>query len=375
MNGMTYPARPGQPQRVGDFNRATRQSLQTLAQLTPPTAGTAGQISRLDLPQSGFLAALWLILEGTTATGVGGSTTVETYPIPASNFLRRIRVHNNQGVELWNTSGYGAYLYNRTLRTGFDPATNYPDFQYAVPANTVFSRYLRLPTSLGASASETWRFPYYVPIAWGPGLQHGLQNLQDPAITYTLELTWGDLTDLYSATASASLSAVTVTPVIELYSMPAEAIDLPRLAFTKTVLEELQNLTAGTGENTYRFTTGNILTRLIHELQNEVSNDPAPIDPANVTNFTLTYSQTQVPYVIDPDVQLFRQRALYGGDLPQGVYAFELGMPLMLPELVGIRDTLNTARLTDLVTRITLSGVTLDNGFLRTIKEQLVANR
>jgi hypothetical protein len=50
-------------------------------------------------------------------------------------------------------------------------------------------------------------------------------------------------------------------------------------------------------------------------------------------------------------------------------------MPNGLPELVGIRDVVNTARLTDLDLIATLSGQTLSNAFIRGVREQLVKNR
>ncbi len=151
---------------------------------------------------------------------------------------------------------------------------------------------------------------------------------------------------------------------------------MPKLAFTKTVLEDDQLLTSGTGDNTYRFQTGNIATKILHELRNTVGGVLQAVSPATVTQLRLAYSQTQVPYLVDARLQCFRQRLLYTRELPQGAYCFELAEPLLLPELVGTRDVLNTARLTDLQTQITLSGVTLTapQG-LRTIREQLLANR
>lgn len=357
--------------RVGDFNRGTRQSLQTL----PVITGTVGQPNRGDLPQSGFLAGLWLLFSGTTTTAAASSTTAENYIQPPVGIARRIRVYNNQGVELWNTSGWGAYLYNATLRTGFDQLVEHAD--YLGGFVSPFTRYFAAATSLGASASENWRFALYLPIAWGPGLQAGLQLLQDPAIRYQIEITWGDTTDLYSATTgTVTLSNLQCLPVIEQYAVPAQAIDLPRLSYTKTVLEDLTPVTQGTGDFTYRFTTGNIATRIIQEFTNTAAGDRTPIPAANITQTQVRYSQTQVPYLQNSDIQLFRQRFLYDRDLPVGTYVQEFAMgPMGLPELVGTRDVLNTARLTDLDIITTLAGVTPVSAQCRTIREQLVANR
>lgn len=368
---------PQKPKRLGDFNRGTRQSVLKLPIQSYP--GAAGQITTQLLPQTGYLAGVWLLLKGTTTTAAASSTTVATYPVLPEAFIRRIRIYNNQGVELWNTSGYGAYLYQRTLRSSFDPAVDGFDFTFGGGLNPL-NRYHSNPSSLGASASETWKAAFFLPIAWGASLQAGLQLAQDPAITYNLEITWGDATDLYSATTgTVTLSAVTVTPMIELYHVPPQGYDLPRLSFTKTVLEEIIPLATGTGDNTVKFVTGNMLTRHIMEFSN--GSPRAPIAPATaaaadlITNIKTRYSQTQIPYDQDAAVFLFRQRFLYGLDLPAGVFVTELSDAMGLPELVSTRDILNTARLTDLDFIATLSGVTLNGGQVRVIKEQLVANR
>lgn len=368
----------GGARRVGDFNAATRQSLFTLPSLVPQTPGTAGEILRRELPQSSFMAGLWCILRGTTTTAAASTATQKPYPIVPFSFIRRIRIYNNQGVEFWNTSGYGAYLYQSCLRTGLDAATKYPDAQM-ITVPDPFTRYFKAPSTIAASTEDTWRCAFWLPITFGPGLSHGLQLLQDPAITYTIEITTGDTTDIYSATTgTVTLSAISFDMEIEQYSVPDEAIDFPRLAYSKTVLEDIQSIVTGTGENSYRFVTGNIATKIIHEWSNTTGGTEATrqaIAPASFTNMALRYAQTQTPYNENPDIHLWRQRALYGRDLPQGVYTWELGTPLMLPELVGTRDALNTARLTDLFTFTTLNGVTLNLGQLRTIREQLVANR
>ena len=376
---MAAGVQQGRAQRPGNFNAATRQTIiQQPDQVWP---GAAAQTTRLDLPQTGFFAGVWLLLSGSITSPSTASGAAEDYPLTPYSLIRKIRVYNNQNVELWNTSGYGAYLYNRTFRTAFDPFGTIND---AVPAAARFgnvsnplAQYYKEVGALGASATATFRGALFIPVVWGFPLEHGLQLAQDPAIRYSMEITWGDVTDLLSSISGTPvLSASTKIQVAaELYQVPEEGIDFPNLAFTKTVLEDIQALSAGTGDNTYNFVTGNVLTRMIHELSNIVSTNRQPIDPTAVTNFQLQYAQVQKPYVINPDIQLFRQRMLYSSDLPPGVYVHELQTGLGLPEMPTTRDVLNTSRLTDLQSIITLSGVTLSTGQLRTIRTQLSANR
>jgi hypothetical protein len=363
---------------VGRFENDTRQQIITLTAMTPPNAGTAGQIVTQQLPTSGYLSAIWMLLTGTTTTTSAQSTSVGTYPQPPWNFIRKVRVYTNMGVELVNLSGYGLYLYQSTLRTGLDIDTIVNSLTYAATDggsnNTVKSRYLNHPTSLAASSSETWKAGYYLPIAWGTGGKAGLQLLQDDAVKYYLELTYGDLTDLYASTSGTpALSAVSVTPMVETFSTPRNPANRPDLSYSKLILEEAQAFDNGTGVSTFKMVTGNMVTKLIHELSN--GSTAKPLDPSEVTLLRMDYAQTQVPYNLNPDIQLLRQAFLYGRNLPQGVYIWELAEALGLPELPTMRDVIDTLMLTNLQSEITLSGVTPTSSKLRTIKEWLVPNR
>jgi len=377
-----YLARAG---AMGDFNRGTRQSIISLS----PIPFTQGQPVKLDLPQTGFLADVYGILSGTTTTAGASSTTIKSYIPTPVGIVRRLRLFNNQGVDIWNTSGWGCQLINKTQKVHFDPLTEQAgEFNYAGAFGTAqdpFTRYRNTDASLGASVSQNWKAPFHISAAWGPALQAGLQLLQDPAIRFSLEVGWGDTTDLYSATTgTVTLSNVQLLPTVVLYHVPERAIDLPKLSFTKTTLEDQQPLLAGTGDNGYKFVTGNMASKVLLEYVNSPAGVQTPIFPTGasasasanaITRIKLRYSQTQIPYDVDADSQLLIQRERYSQDLPGGVYCHELSMPNGLPELVGVRDIINTARLTDMDLIATLSGVTLTNGFIRGIREQLVKNR
>ena len=368
---------PAQAMPVGRFENDTRQQIITLSAMTPQTAGTAGQISTQQLPTSGYLSSIFGVLKGTTTTTSAQSASVGTYPQPPWNFIRKFRVYTNMGVELVNISGYGLYLYQSCLRTGLDIDTIVNSLTYAATDsgnNTVKSRFIVHPTSLAASSSETWKAGYYLPIAWGTGGKAGLQLLQDDAVKYYLEITWGDLTDLYASTSGTpTLSSVSFTPIVETFATPRNPANRPDLSYSKMILEEFQPFDTGTGVNTFKMVTGNMVTQLIHEFSN--GSTAKPLDPSQFSLLRMDYAQTQVPYNMDPDCQLLRQAFLYGRNLPQGVYVWELAEALGMKELPTMRDVIDTLMLTNLQSEITLSGVTPSSSKLRTIKEWLVPNR
>lgn len=368
---------PSQAMPVGRFESDTRQQIITLSAMVPQTPGTAGQITTQQLPTSGYLSALWMLLKGTTTTTSAQSTTVGTYPQPPWNFLRKIRVYTNMGVELVNLSGYGLYLYQSTLRTALDIDTIVNSLTYAATDdgdnNTVKSRFINHTSGLGISSNETWKAGYYLPIAWGTGGKAGLQLLQDDAVKYYLELTWGDLTDLYASNSgSPALTNVSVTPMVETFSTPRNPANRPDLSYSKVLLEESQPFDSNTAA-TFKMVTGNMVTRLIQEFSN--GSTAKPLDPDQFSLMKLDYAQTQVPYNINPDLQLLRQAFLYGRNLPQGVYVWELAEALGLPELPTMRDVIDTLMLTNLQAEWTFTGTTASSSKMRTIKEWLVPNR
>ena len=364
----------------GRFESDTRESITDLAIMTPPNAGTAGQISVQQLPTAGYLSDLYFTLTGSTTSTAAQSGVAKAYPAPPWNFLRKIRVYTNMGVELVNISGYGLYLYNRVLRSSLDIHTHATaDFlTYAVTNGgsnaTVRSRYFQAVVDQAVSATNTWRCGYWLPITWGTTGKAGYQLLQDDAVKYYFEVTWGDINDLYvSLSGTPTLSNVQVAPIIRTFATPRNPMNKPDLSYSKFLLEENQALTAASGVNTFKLVTGNMISKMIHVLEN--GSTLAPVDPAAVTLFRMGYANTQVPYSLNADLQLLMQEYRYCKPLPQGCYVWDLAMALGLPELPTMRDVIDTIMLTNLQTEMTVSGLTLASSNLRTIKELLVPNR
>jgi hypothetical protein len=363
----------------GRFESDTRESLTDLSVMTPPTAGTAGQISVQQLPTAGYLSDLFFTLSGTATSTSAQSGVAKTYPAPPWNFVRKVRVYTNMGVELVNISGYGLYLYNRVLRGGLDIHTHATsDFLTYATTNggsnaTVRSRYFDAIADLGVSSTDTFKCGWWLPITWGTTGKAGYQLLQDDAVKYYLEFTWGDVNDLYTSLSGTPTIACQIAPVIRTFATPRNPVNRPDLSYSKFLLEESQALTAASGVNTFKLVTGNMITKMIHVLEN--GSTLAPVDPAAVTNFRMSYANTQVPYSLNPDLQLLIQEYRYLKPLPQGVYLWDLAMALGLPELPTMRDVIDTIMLTNLQSEITVSGLTLSSSNLRTIKEMLVPNR
>src|SRR5207247_2494905 len=133
-----------------------------------------------------------------------------------------------------------------------------------------------------------------------------------------------------------------------------------------------------------KFVTGNMASKVLLEYVNTPAGVQTPLFPTGasvgasvnpITRIKLRYSQTQIPYDCDADTWLQIKRWRYSKYRPGASYVHEISMPNGLPELVGIRDVINTTRLTDLDLIATQAGKTLTNAFIRGILEQLVKNR
>ena len=345
-----------------NFLMQTRQNVKPFA-VIPFTANTP---TPQDLPESGFGAGLRLLLTGTaTATA---AQNVLTFPPAPWSLVKNIRVFSTDGTELYQTSGWENYLYQRTLRTHFDTAIAPTDFNFA-SGTAPFTRYFVAPTNFAGAGSQNFRCMFYVPFTWGRNWQQSLILLQNTASRYTVEITWGSVTDLYAA--NVSLSNVQIQPILEFASIPNDSKALPDIAFIKQVKTQVFPITA-TGTTNYIAPTGNAYTKLISAFEN----NGAAMDMSQITQFTYNYSQTQFPYVVNPDDQLWEQRYNYGGDLPQAVYVRDFSLGNGFPEIPTFRDVINTARVTNFEMDLTLgSGLTLTNALVRQIREQLLPPR
>lgn len=362
--------------RPGNFLASTRQNFIPGPVFTFPDGQTNLTLTQ-PLPQTGYGAALNLFVNGTTTVAAASSTTSANtdYPPPPLGYLQRIRVYSNQGLDLFNLSGYGLYLWLCTQRTGFDPITQQTGQFQGGFTPQVFAQYFKKPSTTGASSTDTWQMALRLMIAWGDNLNAGLQLFQDPSVQYFLELTCGAPSNIYGATTGTVTLKSTVTSEIELFSVPPSPADQPRLNYTQVVLEDL--VTSGFAASSdlqYKIVPGNILCQVIHEIA--AGSTLAPTSSANLTALKLNYSQVQVPYNSPAPFPYFRQRRLYGRDLPPAVLVHELQAPNGFPELKGGRDLLNLAQLTDANSLISLgSSFSTTNAQLRTVRTLLCANR
>jgi hypothetical protein len=360
---------------MGDFNRATRA-----AKLVQPSMSFVDSSPvQQDLPTTGYLGAISLLLKG-TITYSSGTVTQKAYPLAPYGLIRRIRLVTNEGAEVWNTTGWGAYLYNACIRTGLDFGTNHADVN-TTGGSDPFSQYYVATGTISDTAAHTFRAFLRLPISWGDMNLTGLLLLQNPNVKFTLEITWGTFTDVWSTASNGTFSNVTITPSVELFHLPADQHDDPDLLFAKTVIEERKDVVSSGGDFVYNPILGNTYNRVIMEFVNNQST-VAPFYSSDITALKASYAQSQVVYNESSDIHLADQRRWYGRDLPSGVFVHDWTMGNGLPEIPSGRDTFDTSEITDMQLAATIvagssmgAGSLASGSYARIIKEQLVQIR
>lgn len=353
------------------FENATRQIWNTRPSIGYRNAGTQIQ----ELPQSHLLASITSMVRGTITDAsdldpITNGYQVNFGPTPFS-IVRRIRVRNNIGVNLVDCSAWGLFLHSLTERKlGFTGVDDPDGFTHSGAAADPFVRYFDdVPTSDGATTSEAFRFPIKCPIALGSSNITGLQNLQNPSVRYTFEVDWGAPTDLASGDTAAAIAAdtgATLTPTLEMFTIPSSEEDMPNLGVSRIIQEDRQAISV-TGDQTYRPTLGpNYLKFLFEPINNS---EPIPL--ANLTQIRARYAQAQEFLRCEVDTWIYLQRERYGVDLPEGVIAIDYLLGNGIPELPHSRDVIDTSRITDLEYIITTDASLSGTSYLRVIKDYL----
>jgi hypothetical protein len=185
----------------------------------------------------------------------------------------------------------------------------------------------------------------------------GLIMLQNEQLTATLTVDFAaDTTVATGATVTA-----TVTPFVEIFTVPVDPADYPPLNMLHTVLEESQAVPA-TGEITYNLPRGNTYLQIAHGLGIGASgSDKFDRVRTRVNQSDFIYDVT--PGFLDMEHNLLRGRNRPAG----GIYLDLMGSTGLGMYGLG-RDLFNSALVTDFANVINATGT----GTLYTLRRQLV---
>jgi hypothetical protein len=314
------------------FTDATRRKIVKLPDLVRPTGG--GSVS-INLPKTGLLSKVLLRINATAA----GTLSVLN-PLGLASIISRVRLSINSGIDLVNISGPGYfYLLSEMLESEYFNAVTQTNGRDAV-VNTA-NRNLDI----------------VLPIAINNRDPIGLVMLQNEQTLLTLTIEF--LAD--ASVATGATVTATVTPFLELFTVPFSPKDYPPLNVLHQILEESQ-VVAGAGEVTYNIPRGNTYLQLAHGV------GMAQSGADSWTTFRQRINQSE--FILDwtPGYCDMEHRYLRGRARSLGTIFVDMLATSGLGNYGLSRDLFDSAEVTDFAHVIQATGATT----LYTVRRQLV---
>lgn len=214
------------------FANATRRIIKPMP---AQTKSSSGQTLTFQLPPANILARIWLIITGT----VSGSLSNPNANGMAS-IVRRVRVTANSGQDLHNYSGFGYHYAIRQFSGLYRDPFPGSNARSAVTATTFDVSML-----LDFQVNQRDEIGFIM-----------LQNRQT-----VLNLTVDFEAD--ATVATGATVAATVTPVLEMFTVPTDDKDLPNFGTVLMVLEDQQTV-GGAMDYVYTWQRGGTYLSLHH---------------------------------------------------------------------------------------------------------------
>ncbi len=329
---------------------------------TPQTLQHVGLLKKLRLINS---------LNITLTSGNGAATRDVQGPWNLfANLLIRV-----SGLDLlYQVSGWGAYLID--LVSEYHP--NSADTSaVSVTNQTTTASLFNFPAS---GSAQTLLFnlelPFTTPLLGFQDL--GLWLIQNETVNMEVVPTYnalGGATALiqpYVLTGSATAVVNSGTTAIwrDFFGVPARQEDMPPLGYVHQWEEQYNALTGTQIDIDHQ--RGGVLLRLLYQINDadsagNSSNVPQGLSNANLSQLAFKYDANDTPFDEDVSTVLDRQRALYGKDLPLGVFSHDF-----FSETRTLQDSYNTENYINIKTRFRFAKTMVAGSSIRTIRERLL---
>ena len=316
-------------QRAMRFAEMTRKYEQML-----PSQNFAENTSlQWQLPKARFLSKITLIVKGTFKLTHANKTTYTASNFDKHNLLKRLRLSINNGFNPFDISGNMLSLYNKINKFSKPSADNF-SLDVRTTANSVSS----------GGATNTVSMVLELPITINERDPIGLILLQNEQSIVTLNIDTGAITDIMTDTdITSSALSVTITPVIETFSIPAIPDAIPDYSIVKLVNEQSEQI-VNTNEMTVKLPVGLTYRKFMLYLASD--SIYTAIEHSYISYFKLQFNQADTPIYIPADYVAYKNKMDYDGALPVGAYAFDLSAQ-GIANLGGGRDYIDTERLTE----------------------------
>lgn len=342
-------------QRALNFSLATRQYKQPMETISFSEL----QTKMLQLPKSRFLSKITLIVRGTFKATHATKTNFQESIAGKENILRQIRIGLNNGFNLFQISGHHLKTYNKMSykNIGLDTADVYG------------TNLLETHVSSSGAVNKI-AFDLELPITINERDTVGLILLQNESTVVNLAVDFNQFNKLAIATDSDVTFSdvdITITPVLETYSIPAVASAIPDYSIAKSVREQSYNVVSS-GDVTIKLPVGLTYRRILLYLGTDANN--TPLDPSFIDSIQVAFNQADTPYVMPARLIEVENRKDYQGALPKGYYAIDFTNQ-GIANYGGARDYIDTERLTEFWLKINFNQLSGNTNYIDCIYENL----
>jgi hypothetical protein len=348
----------GQPlsaqQRAANFMTATRQTIQGMPSQMATGENTTLQFS---LPKTRLLSKIYLEVDAIVTVKATAGATVLKDTFSPYKILRRVSLDLNNGFSPFIIPGRDLSIYNmdRLNPDVLLPGTNKKGINYIENAAS------------GAGVDNRIKFMVELPLTMNDRDPVGLLMLQNVESSVVLTVDIATLGLAYALNPANGETAVfksmTVTPVLETYTIPPVPTAIPDLSVLKLVSSKTDAFSANV-QNITKLQVGTIYRKMFFYFQDAAG---APLTDADFQgNIELVFNQADIPYSIKASILSARNHSQLGYSLPDGVYLFDMSFQ-GIPNMGGSRDYIDTERLTEFWLRFS----TTKAGQVTTIAETL----
>lgn len=301
--------------RAANFKAVTRQNLQVM----PAVKISEGGQFELTLPKSRFLARIFLKcdISYTNATSLTDDHK-KTMMEKIHGVLNNITLNLNTGFKPYVVSGAALKILNSL----------YPDNGLAAYDNNI--------TQTGA------RVCYEMPLTMSADSTAGLVLLQNHETTVNLSGEMVSLNSIFKGIGSFTGVSMTVTPMLETFTIPSSPDCYPSLSMLKLVNSRPETLVPSS-ENIIRMICGTTYRKVVLQFF-DADGNPADLEDSAIISIVL--NQADTPYAITAGMLKMWNYRAYNTALPAGCYVFDFSTA-DIAEHGGSRDLMDTERLTE----------------------------
>lgn len=318
-------------QRAVNFQLSTRQNLQMMAEKSTTTPNTGIEFQ---LPKARLLSNIYLRVHAKVKVTHATKTEIALSELAPFRLFQQLKLDLNNGFAPYTISGLGLGLMNLLDKH----------------SDMIMSRqspYNQCATKLKAGTagiSNDMAFTMQMPVTLNGRDPVGLLLLQSDQTIADLRVSVGSVMDMFigedTAGFTIELESVSVTPMLETFSIPANTAAFPDLSILKLVQDRTDSITSS-GQNIVKLSTGTIYRKLILYFTDE---NNKPIEDSDLSgNIELVFNQADTNYSVSPEMLRAVNAIKTGSDLPKGVYIFDFSDC----SYGSSRDFIDTEKLTE----------------------------